>query len=124
MNHNEEGVRLTASQRKLVVDIEGLLVGLTGFIFRAKRGNDELSMGFTYGRKKLETSVSALQAIGMYESVREAMSKSEALARSGSFDEGAQVLLDMSGLLMEASGTADHMRRYTRKLKREEKSHN
>lgn len=91
------------------------LQGMVGNITLYRRGINEfyLSHGFPRIHEELEAVRSKLEAIGMYERCRDALTQAEALVRQGpEHDEEAEsLLLKVGGELAHASGSYEAIRK-------------
>jgi hypothetical protein len=101
--------------KRSVVAFEADLEGMQGGIALYRRGVNEfyLSQGFPWIHEQLEAVRRDLEALGMYEQCRDALTQAEALIRQGpEHDEEAEMLiLAANRALMQASGSYEAMRR-------------
>ena len=91
-------------------DLQGMVGGITLY----RRGIDEFYLSqYSWIYEQLEAVRHKLEAIGMYERCRDALTHAEALVRQGSeHDEEAEsLLLKVGGELAHASGSYDGMRK-------------
>ena len=101
--------------KRSVSQFENYLEGLQGSIVLYRRGINEflLSQGFPLIHERLEAVRRDLEALGMYERIRDALTQAEMLVRQGpDHDEEAdKLILDANRALMQVSGSYDAMRR-------------
>ncbi len=101
--------------KQSVAEFERNLAGMQAGLALYRRGVDEfyLSQGFPLIYEQLEAVCGDLEALGMYERCRGALTKAEALIKQGpEHDEEAEMLiLATNRELMKASGSAEVMRR-------------
>lgn len=101
--------------KRSIVKFENDLEGMQGGIALYRRGIDEfyLSHGFPLIYRQLEAVRRDLEALGMYERCRDALTQAEALIRQGpEHDEEANLLiLNANRALMQASGSYEAMKR-------------
>lgn len=101
--------------KQSIVRFENDLEGMSGNIALYRRGINEfyLSQGFPRMYEQLETIRRDLEALGMYERCRDALTEAEALIRQGpEHDEEAYMLmLNANRALMQASGSFEAMSR-------------
>lgn len=101
--------------KRSVAELENTLVGMQGNIALYRQGINEfyLSQGFPMAYERLEAARRDLEALGMYERCRDALTQAEALIRLGpEHDEEANMLfVNANRALMQASGTYEAMRR-------------
>lgn len=98
---------------KAVKQFCNVLDGLQGGITLFKDGIDEflLSHGYPRYKEEVETIRGGLEDLGLYELVRDAISRSEALVREGKYDEAETLVLEANRKLSKASGAEDDLRR-------------
>jgi hypothetical protein len=98
-----------------VSEFERNLGGMQGNLALYRRGVNEfyLSQGFPWIFEQLEGVRRDLEALGMYERCRDALTQAEALIRQGpEHDQQAEMLiLTANRALMQASGSYKAMRR-------------
>lgn len=98
-----------------IAQFEGSFMGMTGGITLYRKGIDEfyLSHGFPRIYEELEAVRPKLEAIGMYERCRDALTQAEALVRQGPEhdNEARTLLLKIGGELAHASGSFAAMRK-------------
>lgn len=89
------------------------LDGLQGGIALFPKGLSEFLFTAGYPRyyEELEAIRGGLEDIGLYEVVREAIVRSERLAREGKYDEAEMLVLNANRQLSKASGAEDDLRR-------------
>jgi hypothetical protein len=101
--------------KRSVAAFENDLEGMQGGIALYRRGANEfyLSQSFPWIYERLETIRRDLEALGMYERCRDALTQAEALIKQGpEHDKEAEMLiLDANRALMQASGSDETMRR-------------
>ena len=101
--------------KRSITEFEELLGAAQGGIALYRRGVHEffLSDGFPRYYEHLEAVRRDLEALGMYERCREALTQAEALIKQGpEHDEEAEMLiLNANRALMQASGSYEAMRR-------------
>lgn len=90
------------------------LTGLQGSIALYQEGLSEFlfTAGYPAHYEELEAVRGGLEDLGLYEVVREAIVRSESLAKEGKYDEAEMLVLDANRKLSEASGLWDDMRRF------------
>ncbi len=102
-------------KRISVAQFEGSLMGMAGGITLYRKGIDEfyLSHGCPRIYEELEAVRPKLEAIGMYERCRDALTQAEALVRQGPEhdSEAMTLLLEVGGDLANASGSFAAMRK-------------
>jgi hypothetical protein len=89
------------------------LDGIQGGITLFKEGIDEFFLSHGYPRlyAELEAIRGGLEDLGLYESTREAISRSEALVREGKYGEAEMLVLEANRKLSKASGAEADLRR-------------
>lgn len=101
--------------KRSIAQFESYLEGMQGNIALYRRGINEffLSQSFPLIYERLAAIRRDLEALGMYERVRDALTQAEALVRKGpEHDEEAEMLiLNANRALMQASGSYEAMRR-------------
>ena len=91
------------------------LDGMQGSILLYARGADDLLLdwGFPDCYRGLEAVRAGLEDLGLYESVKEAVTNAEVLVRAGECDAAATTILEANRTLSKRSGAeADLRRRY------------
>ena len=61
--------------------------------------------------EELESIRAELQELGLYEELRDVLTRSEALVREGQYDEAEMLVLEANRKLSKASGAEDDLRR-------------
>lgn len=100
--------------KKSVASFESDFQGMVGGISLYRRGIDEFYLSqFHWIYEQLEAVRSKLEALGMYERCRDALTRAEALVREGPDhdDEAETLLLKVGGELARASGSFEAMRK-------------
>jgi hypothetical protein len=89
------------------------LNGLQGSIALYPKGLSEFLFTAGYPRyyEEVEAIRDDLEDLGLYEVVRDAITRSEALAREGKYDEAEMLVLEVNRELSKASGAEDDLRR-------------
>lgn len=89
------------------------LDGLQASIALFPKGLSEFLFSAGYPRyfEELEAVRCALEDIGLYEAVREAITRSEALAKEGQYRQAEILVLEVNRRLSEASGASEDMQR-------------
>ena len=89
------------------------LSALQGLIALHPAGLSEFLFSATYPRcfEELEAIRGPAEELGLYQTLREALTKSQALAEQGMYDEAEMTVLNVGGLWGEASGAWDDLRR-------------
>lgn len=89
------------------------LDGLQGSIALFPQGLSEFlfSAGYPHYFEELEAVRGALEDIGLYEAVREAITRSEVLTKEGQYRQAEMLVLEVNRQLSDASGANDDMRR-------------
>jgi len=92
------------------------LDGLQGSIALFPKGLSEFLFTAGYPRyyEEIETIRGGLEDLGLYEVVRDAIARSEALAREGKYDEAEMMVLEVNRRLSKASGAEEDLRRMYR----------
>ena len=106
-----------ATKKVTVREFEGNLQGMAGNITLYRRGINEFYLSqYSWIYEQLEAVRTKLEALGMYERCKDALTRAEALVRQGpEHDEEAQLLLlKLGGELAQASGSLDAMRKKLR----------
>lgn len=98
---------------KAVKQLFHTLTGLQGHIALFGSGADDLLLEHGYPRYKAEVEAirDGLEDLGLYEVVRDAVTRSEVLSREGKYDEAEMLVLDANRKLSKASGVEDDLRR-------------
>lgn len=101
--------------KRSVAEFERNLGGMQGNLPLYRQGINEfyLSEGFPWIYEQLETVRRDLEALGMYEHCRDALTQAEALIKQGPEhdDEAEMLILNANRALMQASGSYEAMRR-------------
>jgi hypothetical protein len=89
------------------------LDGVQGGITLFKEGIDEffLSHGYPMLYEELEAIRPGLEDLGLYETMLEVITRSEALVREGKYEEAELLVLEANRQLSKASGAEDDLRR-------------
>lgn len=89
------------------------LDGLQGGIATFEEGLSEflLTVGFPRRREELAAIRGGLEDLGLYELLRDAIDRSEALVREGKYREAELLVLDVNRKLSKASGAEDDLRK-------------
>lgn len=89
------------------------LNGLQGSIALFQKGLSEFLFTAGYPRyyEELEAIRGGLEDLGLYEVVRDAIARSEALTREGKYEDAEMVVLEINRKLSKASGAEDDLRR-------------
>jgi hypothetical protein len=89
------------------------LAGVQGGITLYKEGIDEFFLSHGYPRlfEELEAIRPGLEDLGLYETMHEAITRSEALVREGKYEEAEMLVLEANRKLSRASGAEDDLRR-------------
>lgn len=90
-----------------------VLTGLQGNIALFALGQDDLLLSYGYPsvRKELEAVRLGLEDLGLFAALDDAITRSEALAHQGRYDDAEMLILEANRELMKASGAEDDMRR-------------
>lgn len=90
-----------------------ILDGMQGSILLYARGVEDLLLdwGFPDCYRELEAVRPGLEDLGLYESVKAAVSESEALVRAGECDDAATRILEVNRTLSKLSGAEEDLRR-------------
>jgi len=90
-----------------------VLTGLQGNIALFALGQDDLllSHGYLSVRSELEAVRLELEELGLFAASDDAITRSEALAHQGHYDDAEMLILEANRKLMKASGAEDDMRR-------------
>lgn len=101
--------------KRSVAEFERNLGGMQGNLPLYRQGINEfyLSQGFPWIYEQLEGVRQDLEALGMYERCRDALTQAEALIKQGPEhdDEAEMLILSANRALMQASGSYEAMRR-------------
>jgi hypothetical protein len=110
-----EAIEVSMKVKRSVAGFENDLEGMQGGIALYRRGANEfyLSQSFPWIYERLEAVRRDLEALGMYERCRDALTQAEALIKQGpEHDEEAEMLiLSANRALMQVSGSYEAMRR-------------
>ena len=89
------------------------LDGLQASVATFGEGLNEFLLPHGYPRyyEELEAIRPGLEDLGLYESTREAIARSETLVRQGKYDEAEMLVLEANRKLSKASGAEDDLRR-------------
>ncbi len=89
------------------------LDGLQGSIATFAEGLSEylLTAGYPRYYEELEAIRPGLEDLGLYETMHEAIVRSEALVREGKYEEAEVLVLEANRTLSKASGADDDLRR-------------
>lgn len=98
---------------KAVKQLCDTLDGLQGGITLFKDGIDEFLLSHGYPRflEEIEAVRDALEDIGLYETVRDGVTRSETLVREGRYDEAQMLVLQVNRQLSKASGAEADLKR-------------
>ena len=101
--------------KRSVAEFERNLGGMQGNLPLYRQGINEfyLSQGFPWIYEQLEAVRRDLEALGMYERCRDALTQAEALIKQGPEhdDEAEMLILNANRALMQASGSYETMKR-------------
>lgn len=101
--------------KRSVAEFERNLGGMQGNLPLFRQGINEfyLSQGFPWIYEQLEAVRRDLEALGMYERCRDALTQAETLIRQGPEhdDEAEMLILNANRALMQASGSYEAMKR-------------
>jgi hypothetical protein len=110
-----ETIEVSMKVKRSVAAFENDLEGMQGGIALYRRGANEfyLSQSFPWIYERLEAVRRDLEALGMYERCRDALTQAEALITQGpEHDQEAEMsILSASRALMQASGSYEAMQR-------------
>jgi len=89
------------------------LTGLQGGIALFPEGLSEFlfTVGYPGHYEEIEAIRDGLEDLGLYDLVLNAVTRSEALAREGKYDEAEMLVLEANRRLSKASGAEDDLRR-------------
>ena len=92
------------------------LDGLQGLLVLFPRGVDEFlfSHGYPRYRQEVESLRAGLEELGLFETVRDAISESETMGLAGRYEEASAIVFEANRRLSEASGANDDLRRMYR----------
>ncbi|KQW00446.1 hypothetical protein [Rhizobacter sp. Root1221] len=101
------------SSKRALKELFHSWVALQGGIALYPKGINEFlfTAGFPRHYEELEASRKALDKLGLYEILLNALTRAETLAKDGNYDDAEMVVLEAGRLLGAASGAHDDLRR-------------
>lgn len=108
-------MRNTNSVKQFCISLDGL----QGSIATFAEGLNEflLTAGYPRYYEELEAIRTGLEDLGLYETMHEAITRSEALVREGKYEDAEMLVLEANRKLSKASGAEDDLRRMYRASK-------